>query len=63
MIQAFRLREISKYDDGGQLMSAAKLCLEAVVIPPWQALIGFCVLYFILDCHLFKFQHIGCLSF
>ena len=30
MIQAFRLREISKYDDGGQLMSAAKLCLEAV---------------------------------
>ena len=30
MIQAFRLREISKYDDGCQLMSAAKLCLEAV---------------------------------
>ena len=30
MIQAFRFIEISKYDDGGQLMSAAKLCLEAV---------------------------------
>ena len=30
MIQAFRFIEISKYDDGGQLMPAAKLCLEAV---------------------------------
>ena len=25
---AFRFIEISKYDDGGQVMSAAKLCLE-----------------------------------
>ena len=30
MIQAFRFIEISKYDDGGQLMTAANLCLEAV---------------------------------
>ena len=30
MIQSFRVIEISKYDDGGQVMSAAKLCLEAV---------------------------------
>ena len=30
MIQAFRFIEISKYDDGGQLMAAANLCLEAV---------------------------------
>ena len=30
MIQAFRFIEISKYDDGGQLMSAANLCPEAV---------------------------------
>ena len=30
MIQAFRLIEISKCDDGGQLMTAANLCLEAV---------------------------------
>ena len=32
MTQAFRFIEISKYDDGGQLMSAAKLCLDAVDI-------------------------------
>ena len=32
MIQAFRFIEISKYDDGGQLMTAANLCLEAVYI-------------------------------
>ena len=31
MIQAFRFIEISKYDGGGQLMPAAKLCLEAVL--------------------------------
>ena len=31
MIKAFRFIEISKYDDGGQLMPTAKLCLEAVV--------------------------------
>ena len=31
MIQGFRFIEISKYDDGGQLMSAAKLCPEAVL--------------------------------
>ena len=31
MIQAFRFIEISKYDDGGQLMTTANLCLEAVV--------------------------------
>ena len=30
MILAFRFIEISKYDDGSQVMSAAKLCLEAV---------------------------------
>ena len=30
MIYAFRFIEISKYDDGGQLMTAANLCLEAV---------------------------------
>ena len=30
MIQAFRFIEISKYDDGGQLMTTANLCLEAV---------------------------------
>ena len=30
MIQAFRFIEISKYDYGGQLMTAANLCLEAV---------------------------------
>ena len=30
MIQTFRFIEISKYDDGGQLTSAAKLFLEAV---------------------------------
>ena len=30
IIQAFRFIEISKYGDGSQLMSAAKLCLEAV---------------------------------
>ena len=30
MIQAFRFIEISKYDGGGQLMTAANLCLEAV---------------------------------
>ena len=29
MIQAFRFIEIPKYDDGGQLMTAANLCLEA----------------------------------
>ena len=32
MIQAFRFIKISKYDDGGQLMTAANLCLEAVII-------------------------------
>ena len=32
MIQAFRFIEISKYDDGGQLMTAANLCLEAVLL-------------------------------
>ena len=31
IIQAFRFKEISKYDDGSQLMSAAKLCLEEAV--------------------------------
>ena len=30
MMQAFRFIESSKYDDGGQLMPAAMLCLEAV---------------------------------
>ena len=30
MIQSFKLIEIGKYDDGGQLMSIAKLCIEAV---------------------------------
>ena len=30
MIQAFRFIEISKYDNDGQVMSATKLCLEAV---------------------------------
>ena len=30
MIQAFIFTEISKYDDGGQLMPAANLCLETV---------------------------------
>ena len=30
MIQAFRFIEISNYDDGGQVMPATKLCLEAV---------------------------------
>ena len=33
MIQAFRFIEISKYDDGGQLMTAVNLCLEAVLLP------------------------------
>ena len=32
MIQAFRFIELSKYDDGGQLMPAAKLCLEVVYL-------------------------------
>ena len=32
MIQAFRVIEISKYEDGSQVMSAAKLCQEAVDI-------------------------------
>ena len=32
MIQALRYIEISKYDGGGQLMTAAKLCLEAVYL-------------------------------
>ena len=35
MIQAFRFIEISKYDDGGQLMTAANLCLEAVQSLIW----------------------------
>ena len=30
MIRALRFIEISKYDDGGQLLPAVKLCLEAV---------------------------------
>ena len=30
MIHAFRFIEISKYDDGGELMPATNLCLEAV---------------------------------
>ena len=29
-VQAFRFIEISKYDDRGQLMTTANLCLEAV---------------------------------
>ena len=29
MIQAFRFIEMSKYDNGGQVMSVAELCLEA----------------------------------
>ena len=29
-MQAFRFIEIPKYDDGGQLMATANLCLEAV---------------------------------
>ena len=32
MTQAFRFIESSKYDDGGQLMTAADLCLEAVLV-------------------------------
>ena len=34
MIQAFRFIEISKYDDGGQVMSAGKLCLEVDIFLP-----------------------------
>ena len=29
---AFRFIEISKYDDGSQIMPAAKLCLKAVIV-------------------------------
>ena len=34
MLKAFRFIEILKYDDGGQLMPAANLCLEAVQLTP-----------------------------
>ena len=38
---AFKFVAISRFGDGGQLMTAANLCLEAVVPVKFQALINF----------------------